>query len=162
MKRTIRAAMALAVMMLLIVSCRSKQTIADSYSYTDFGTTLVNASPSGILTIRSWGSGPNKATAIEEAKKNAVSDVIFKGFRTSNSYQAQPVVTEVNARERYSDYFNRFFANGGEYKNFVKEASSTDNSRTESKSNGRVNYGITVTVDRNALQQQMRKDGILR
>lgn len=147
--------------LICLISCRSKQTIGNSYSYYDFKSTLISASPSGYITMRSWGSGPNLASAINEAKKNAVSDVLFKGFDTSNNYMARPVIHEVNARQRYAEYFDRFFADGGEYDKFVVETSSTDGSRTESKSQGRQNYGITVTVDRNALQNQMRADGII-
>lgn len=161
MKKFVKLLCLASAVCMLMVSCREKQKISDSYSYAQFGTTLVNASPSGILTIRSWGSGPNEATAIEEAKKNAVADVIFKGFQTSKSYMALPVVREVNARERYSDYFNRFFADGGEYKKFVKETSSSDKSRVTATTNARTNYGITVTVDRNKLEQQLMSDGVL-
>lgn len=144
-----------------LAGCRSKQTIGDSYSYYNFKSTLISASPSGYITMRSWGSGPDKASAIKEAKKNAVSDVLFKGFDTSNDYLARPLIYEVNAREKYAQYFDRFFSDGGEYENFVVETSSTDGSRIESKSQGRHNYGITVTIDRNALKNQMRADGLI-
>ncbi len=99
---------------------------------------------------------------MREAMKNAVSDVIFKGIKGGNgSYSTQAIVTEVNARERYAEYFDRFFADNGEYQNFVKETSAKDGSRTESKSSGRVNYGITATVDRSALVKQLTEDGVL-
>lgn len=143
------------------VSCRSNKEVSESLSYYHFETTCINASPSGLLTMRAWGSGPDKSQAIEEAKKNAVSDVIFKGVKGAPSgYLSQPIVTEVNARERYAEYFDRFFAKGGEYKKFVKETSGSDGSRTKSKSDGRENFGVTVTVDRSALAAQLKNDGI--
>lgn len=145
-----------------ISGCRSNLNVKDSVSYYHFDTSLVNASPSGLLTLRAWGSGPDKAAAINEAMKTAVYDVVFKGIAGSNSYNCSPVVTEVNARERYAEYFDRFFADGGEYKNFVYETSNSDKSRTKSKSAGRENFGVTVNVDRSALQTQLRNDGIIR
>lgn len=162
MKKIINNIAIIAIICLLFTGCRGKQSVSNSYSYYDFGTTLINTSPSGTITMRAWGNGPNLATAFEEAKKNAVSEVLFKGFKTSKSPMASALINEVNARQRYEDYFDRFFADGGEYNNFVYEASSTDKSRTKSKSNGRENYGFTLVVDRNALRDQMKKDGILR
>ena len=35
----------------------------------------------GSQTIKSWGMGTRKIDAIEQAKKNAVRDVLFKGIR---------------------------------------------------------------------------------
>ena len=147
--------------LICLVGCRSKQTIGSSYSYYDFKSTLISASPSGYITMRSWGSGPDKSSAVKEAKKNAVNDVLFKGFDISNNHMARPLIHEVNARERYAEYFDRFFSDGGEYEKFVEETSSSDGSRIESKSPGRQNYGIIVTIDRNALQNQMRADGLI-
>lgn len=150
-------------LILLLGSCRGNKNVSESLSYYDFGTSYVNASPSGMVTIRSWGSGPDKSQAIEEAKKNAVADMLFKGFKGAPAgYMTQPIVTEVNARERYAEYFDRFFAKGGEYKKFVKETSGSDDSRTKSKSGGRENFGVTVTIDRPALAKQMREDGIIK
>lgn len=146
---------------LCLISCRSKQTIANSYSYNGFKSTLISASPSGYITMRCWGKGPDLSSAIREAKKNAVNEVLFNGFDTSDNYIASPLIHEVNARERYADYFDRFFADGGEYEKFVTETSSTDGSRIEAKSRGLQNHGITVTVDRNALKNQLKVDGLI-
>lgn len=146
----------------MIAGCRSSQKVSSSYSNYQFATSLVSTSPSGQLTLRAWGSGPDKNSAIEEAMKNAVADVIFKGIKGGNgSYSTQPIVTEVNARERHAEYFDQFFATKGEYSNFVNETSNKDKSRTESKSAGRVNYGITVTVDRSALANKLAEDKII-
>lgn len=146
---------------LLMAGCRGHKEVSGTWSNYEFGTSYVNASPSGEVTLRSWGSGPNKSGAIEAAMKNAVNDVIFKGIKGGKGYMSQPIVTEVNARERYAAYFDRFFADGGEYKKFVKETSGSDMSRTKSKSDGRENFGVTVTVDRPALVRQLREDNVI-
>lgn len=154
------AAAAIAAGLLATSACRGSQKIADSYSGYHFTTTGVNVSPSGVVTVRAWGSGPNRASAIEEAKRKALSDLIFKGIQGTPGYAGQAIITEVNARERYAEYFDRFFAKGGEYAKFVKESSGTDNSRVESKSNGRTNYGVTLDIDRPALCLQLKEDGL--
>lgn len=153
---------AMCALALMLGSCRPNKEVRDSLSYYSFETSYVGTSPSGLVTVRAWGSGPDKAHAIEEAKKNAVSDVIFKGIKGAPAaHTSNPVVTEVNARERYAGYFDRFFADGGEYKYYVKETSLSDGSRTKAKSSGRENFGITVDVDRSALVQRLRADGVI-
>lgn len=147
--------------MVVAAGCRSNQNVSDHLSYYKFETSSVNVSPSGIITVRAWGNGPDKRAAIETAMKNAVSDVIFKGVKGSSGYAGQPIVTEVNARERYAEYFDRFFANGGEYTRFVTESSSKDKSRAKAKSNGRENYGVTLDIDRPALARHLSDDGII-
>lgn len=155
-------AIAIVAMILPVINgCRSNQTVADSYANYQFPTTCVNVAPSGTLTVRSWGSGHNKATAIENAKCNALNELIFDGIKGSNNPACKALVTEVNARERYAEYFDRFFAKGGEYRNFVKETSASDNSRVQAKANGRESYGVTLDIDRNALRSQLVKDGLL-
>lgn len=147
--------------LLLLSGCRTQNEVSGAWSTFNFSTSVVNTSPDGSVTVRVWGSGSNKASAIETAKKNALSDLIFKGVKGASGYQTQPIVTEVNARERYAEYFDRFFANGGEYLKFVKETSSSDKSRVRSKSDARENYGVTVTIDRPALVLQLRQDNVI-
>jgi len=143
-----------------ISSCRSKQEIPSTYAAAQFPTTWIRTNGDGTLTLRAWGQGSTSGQARAQAMKNAVSDVIFKGVGTA-SYDRQALVTEVNARERYQDYFDRFFADGGEYARFVKEASTTDGSQIHSKNTSSNNRGIVVVVNRAELRRQLVDDGIL-
>ena len=74
----------------------------------------------GSVTLRSWGTGRNRFDAVDQAKKNAVRDVIFKGIRKGSSEcNPRPLLPEVNAEMKYEDFFNRFFSDkGGDYKKF--------------------------------------------
>lgn len=149
-------------MLAVMGSCRSNRVVTDTAAYSHFETSYINNSPSGSITVRAWGNGPNKAVAIEEAKKNAVADVIFKGVKGSKGYSGQPIVTEVNARERYAEYFDRFFADGGEYGKFAKETSNSDKSRTKAKTYGREGFGVTLDINRPALVRQLAEDGVIK
>lgn len=150
-----------AIAAVAFTGCRGSQKVSSSMSYYNFESSHVATSASGAVTMRAWGSGPDKSSALLEAMKNAVSDVIFKGVKGGSDYNCQPLVTEVNARERYAPYFDRFYANNGEFRKFVHETSNHDLSRIESKSLGRQNFGVTVTVDRPALRAQLIRDGII-
>ncbi len=162
MKLTIRLSFFLTCGLLLLFSgCRSKQTVSDTYAMYKFDTSCVSNNGDGTQDLRAWGTGPTIDVAIERAMKNAVNDVIFKGIKGGPGCEQNPIVFEVNARERYAEYFDRFFANGGEYKKFVTETSNKDGSRIRSKNNSRENYGVIVTVNRSGLQNQLRRDGII-
>lgn len=151
------------VLMAVMAACGSKKTeVPSAYAYTTFETTCMGVEHDGSQTLRAWGKGNNKADAIEQAKKNAVYDVLFKGISGNGECARRPLVGEVNARERYANYFNPFFSDGGEYMKFVKEEKSGEKSRIESKASSQTAYGIIVTVDREGLRQQLEKDGVIR
>ncbi len=121
----------------------------------------------GSQTLRVWGTGKNKKDAVEQAKKNAVRTVIFKGIRAGVAgCNTKPILFEVNAEEKYEDYFNAFFMDKGEY---LKYVSMKDEKRTglftkdKEKEKGQhfVKYGITVRVLRSELKKRLEIDKIL-
>ena len=70
----------------------------------------------GSQTLLTYGDGKNRNDAIEQAMKNAVHEVIFVGIRNGmEGCNMKPILTEVNAEEKYEDYFNAFFRDKGEF-----------------------------------------------
>ena len=119
----------------------------------------------GALTIRSWGDGRNRADAKEQAKKNAIYEVLFNGVTAGNDgYDMRPIVPEVNARQRYREYFDIFFMDGGAYKTYVSIADRRWGSTKKAKgyTRNQVKYCMTVRVMVPALRQRMIDDGILK
>ena len=116
----------------------------------------------GSLTLRVWGTGRNKTDALEQAKKQAVYDVLFKGVTKGNTdYNMRPVMTEVNARQRYQDYFDIFFMDRGEYHKYVSMEDKRAGS-TRTKRNYRdVTVGVTVRVLVPQLRARLKEDGLL-
>ena len=121
----------------------------------------------GSQTVKAWGVGRNRVDAIEQAYKNAVRDVLFVGITNGKpDCNAKPVIFEVNAREKYEDYFNKFFADAGPYMEFI---SNKDGSKIhlevfkERKQAGsQESYGLVVRVMRAELVSKMKADGILK
>ena len=74
----------------------------------------------GSITLRAWGTGRNRFDAVDQAKKNALREVIFKGIRKgSPECNQRPLLPEVNAEMKYEDFFNRFFSDRtDDYKKF--------------------------------------------
>ena len=98
----------LVILLVVIVASHfdlSAQAIYDRSSIKCIGVEL-----DGSQTLRVLGYGRNRADAKEQAMKNAVWAVIFDGIRDGvKGCNTRPLVTEVNAKERYEDYFNIFF-----------------------------------------------------
>ena len=117
----------------------------------------------GSLTLRVWGTGRNRTDALEQAKKQAVYDVLFRGVTKGNTdYTMRPVMTEVNARERYSDYFDIFFMDRGEYLKYISMEDKRAGSTRVSKRNYRdVTVGVTVRVLVPQLRARLKADGVL-
>ena len=117
----------------------------------------------GSLTLRVWGTGRNRTDALEQAKKQAVYDVLFKGVTKGNTdYNMRPIMTEVNARQRYQDYFDIFFMDRGEYLKYISMEDKRAGSTKVSKRNFRdVTLGVTVRVLVPQLRARLKSDGLL-
>lgn len=117
----------------------------------------------GSQTLRSWGVGRNKQDAIEQAKKNAVKAVLFKGIQKGNGEcNVRPLIYEVNAQERYQYYFNIFFKDDGEYLKFVSMEDTRPLTAKKKKNDVGVRFGITVRVLRAELLQRLIEDKIVK
>jgi hypothetical protein len=147
---------------LLIQSCKPQKQIAGNYT---FKTECLGIEMDGSQTVKAWGNGRNRYDAFEQAKKNAVNDVLFNGINEGKqNCEKRPLVAEVNARQKYDTYFNQFFTDGGEYKNFVSmkdERIGQKVSRDRKGARQSVTHGVIVRVLRAELKQKLIDDGIL-
>lgn len=143
-------------------SCKTPTVIDNVYATQTFGVECLDTDLDGTQTMRAWGKGKNKAQAIETAKKNAVKAVLFDGVVSgSNGCNQRPVIGGANALEKNSTYFNRFFTDGGQYREFVSMTDEKRTSRVKSSDKSIENWGVVVRVDREALRNLMIKDGII-
>lgn len=152
------------VLLLLVattfISCGAKK----SQAYYDYKTKCIGTELDGSYTLRSWGRARNAADAYVQAHKQAVYDVLFTGVEPASNGQSylKPLIFEPNAREKYEDYFNAFFADGGEYKKFAsikeKRVLSSNYARTDVQSI----CETTVCVWRTKLRAKLIEDGIIK
>ena len=116
----------------------------------------------GSQTLRVQGYGRNRSDAKEQAMKNAVWAVIFDGIRDGvQGCNMRPLITEVNARERYEDYFNIFFADGGEYKKYVSLQDTKKRSANKAKDKVGYSYEMTIRVLRSELKARLKADNVI-
>lgn len=162
MKTKILLALTVAIF-LMLSGFSSQKKIAGNYTYK---TECLGIEMDGSQTVKAWGNGRNRFDAIEQGKKNAVRDVLFNGILEGKSdCERRPVVSEVNAQIKYETYFNKFFADGGEFKNYVSMKDEQIGLKIgREKKGGResVTMALVVRVLRPELKQKMIADGIIK
>jgi hypothetical protein len=144
-----------------ILSAQDK--LGGNYNY---ATECYGSELDGSITVKAWGNGRNKSDAVEQAKKNAVRDVVFKGIQNGKTDCSRaPLLLEPNAQQKYQDYFFEFFADNGEYKNYVslKDERIFDKvKRDKKKARESVTNGLVVRVLVYDIKKKLIKDGILK
>ncbi len=117
----------------------------------------------GSQTLRVTGTGRNKRDAEEQAKKDAVMAVIFDGIRSGMSgCETRPILSEMDARDKYEEYFHTFFLDKGPYSEYVTMQDSRRGSKVKSKTMAFMNYRVTVRVYRNDIKRRLIKDGVIK
>ncbi len=155
MRKTILSTL-LCLTMSLVAGAQT-QTVYDTQSIKCLGTEL-----DGSQTLRVTGYGRNRSDAKEQAKKNAVYAVIFNGVRDGvKGCNLRPLVTEVNARERYEDYFNIFFMDNGEYLKYVSLRDTKRMSADRKKDKVGYSYEMTIRVLRSELKARLKADNVI-
>jgi hypothetical protein len=141
---------------------RGQKKNAGAYTYP---TECIGVELDGSQTLKAWGEGKNRKDAVEQARKNAVRDVLFKGILNGKEgCNVKPVLPEVNVQDKNEDYFFKFFADEGPYKEFVnnQDESLWPKIAKDKKKNGsEVTEGVIVRVLRSQLKQKMITDKIL-
>jgi hypothetical protein len=153
------------ILIFVLFSCSNnpQKKIAGNYTLKTecFGVEL-----DGSQTLKSWGNGSNRKDAVEQAKKNAVRDVLFKGiYDGKQDCEKRPLILETNAQEKNENYFNTFFADNGEYKKYVSSKDEPIAQKISKDKKGAfqsVTYGVIVRVLRPQLKQQLIADGIIK
>ena len=155
------------IVCLLAISPIVSTAQTNTAAYYNYEVECLGVELDGSQTLRAWGEGRNKKDAVEQAKKNAVRAVVFKGIQGGlQGCNTKPVLLEVNAEEKYEDYFNVFFMDNGEYLKYVsmkdeKRTSLFTKDKEKEKSKHVVKYGITVRVLRYQLKSRFAEDHIL-
>ena len=134
------------------------QTVYSKYSVRCLGVEL-----DGSQTLRVQGYGRNKNDAKEQAMKNAVYAVILDGIRDAvEGCNMRPLVTDVNARERYGDSFDLFFSDKSSYKEYVSMRDTKKRSADKAKDRIGYSYDLTVRVLRPELKAPLKADNTIK
>ena len=147
---------------LLVVAAAGSCSKRTTMSY-DYAPKVMNMERDGSVTMRVWAEGRNRADAIEQAHKDALYEILFKGFNVQGQRPAltRALMLEANAEVKYRYFFNQFFADRGTYSRFVSREDTRGGTNVRERSRTQVRYEVTVRVLRSELEQYLIKEGIL-
>lgn len=136
-----------------------KQTAAWRYEIEAVGTGV-----QGTYLVKVWSYSKKPNVAIDQATKNAVHGIIFKGFAGKQGVPSQkPLTTNVNLEEEKADFFKPFFSTGGKYMKFVNV---TNNGAIAAEDRFKVGkeykIGVVVSVNVAALRKDLEDAGIIK
>jgi hypothetical protein len=159
------------ILLLLSVLCFSSVMFAQSNKKADKDTQIwryeiegVQTGVQGTYLIKVWSYSKKPDVAIEQAKKNAVHGIIFRGFAGKPTVPGkEPLARNVNLEEEKADFFIPFFSDGGKYLKFV---SLTNDGAVEAGDRMKVGkeykIGVVVAVQVAQLRKDLENAGIIK
>jgi len=124
----------------------------------------VGVGQDGTKVFKVWGYGKDVGEAVMNAKEAAVAACIFKGLPGGEGSAPTPAIcSQPNAEVTHSAYFDKFFAVGGKYLQFIALTTDGDPSgedRLKIKKGYKVAIYVQVMYD--SLRKQLEADGIAR
>ena len=151
---------------LIILSSFCPALFAQTGGNYSFEVECMESELDGTITVKSWGNGKDFADAKEQAQKNAVECVLFKGISDGKpGCPLSPMIQQRGVREKNKTYFAEFFRDGEGYTKFV---SSKDEQKNGRKRKGKkeaiesVTYCFVVRVDVLGLENKLIADGIIK
>ena len=124
----------------------------------------VSTGAQGSYLIKVWSYSKKPAIAMEQAKKNAVHGIIFKGFSGHGAGCTQsPLTNNPNIEVEKEEFFKDFFADNGKYMKFVS-LSGDGSVRAEDRQKIGKEYkvGVIVTVLKDNLRKDLENAGIIK
>lgn len=119
----------------------------------------------GTCLVKVWSYSKKPAVASSQARKNAVHGVIFKGIPAKDRIPAKkPLVQSDAATSEHADFFDAFFAEGGDFMRYVTltnngAVAAGDVMKVDKKT---YKVGIIVTVNYNELRKLLEEKGIVK
>ena len=134
-------------------------TMAWNYEIEQVGT-----GKSGSVIVKVWSISKKPEVAAEQAKKNAIHGMIFKGAPgIENRVPAkQPLMKDANGYEENKAFFDQFLADGGAYMRFV---TLTTNGALDAGDILKINkkdykVGVQVTVSYDELRKYLEQNRV--
>ena len=104
--------------------------------------------------------------AINQAKKNAVHGVIFKGFvgGSEGCTSQKPIARNTNLEQEKKTFFKEFFSDGGKYMKFVSLTADGSVAASDRLKIARKEYkiGVVVSVRKDELRKDLESAGIIK
>lgn len=118
----------------------------------------------GTYLVKVWSYSKKGNVAIEQAKKNAVHGVIFKGFTGGDGCTSQKALaSNPNIEAEKKEFFDLFFEDGGKYMKYVSVSTDGQISADDRKKVGKeFKVGIVISVMKDALRKDLESAGVIK
>ena len=147
----------------LSISAQNKKADKDTRNWV-YEIGPVGVGTQGSYLIKVWSYSKKPIVAIEQAKKNAVHGIIFKGFTGIQGVPGQrPLTNNPNLEVEQAEFFKNFFAEGGKYMKFVNITNDGSVAAEDRLKIGKeYKIGVVVSVNVAGLRKDLEDAGILR
>jgi hypothetical protein len=124
----------------------------------------VQTGSQGTYLIKVWSYSKKPKIAIEQAKKNSIHGIIFRGFAARDRVEGKPALaTNPNLEMEKQEFFDDFFADGGKYLKFVNITGDGSVAAEDRLKVGReYKIGVVVSVNVSALRKDLETAGIIK
>jgi len=124
----------------------------------------VQTGSQGTYLIKVWSYSKKPNVAIEQAKKNAVHGIIFRGFTTRGQVEGKPALTNnPNLEMEKQEFFDDFFADGGKYMKFVSVTGDGSVAAEDRLKVGKeYKIGVVVSVNISLLRKDLETAGVIK
>ncbi|MEG1498222.1 MAG: hypothetical protein RR393_02190 [Bacteroidales bacterium] len=115
----------------------------------------------GTYMVKVWSYSKKAQIATEQSKKNAVHGIIFKGIagKTQGCPAQKPIARNPTLQQEQSDYFKKFFSDGGDYMKYVLSASR---GLEKVKIGREYKVGVVISVAKDQLRKDLETAGIIK
>jgi hypothetical protein len=136
-------------------------SILTNCSYNTVPTATVNfvSGNKGTITMRAIGFGINTEDAINDAEKNAMNVLLFRGLPESEVTVGLIGTNESAEMEKHPAYFSKFY-NGLRYKSFIM--SSIPTSDLIIKKGSKKSIAVDIKINYAALKKDLEQSNLIR
>jgi hypothetical protein len=124
----------------------------------------VQTGSQGTYLIKVWSYSKKPNVAIEQAKKNAVHGIIFRGFSAKERVEGKEALARnPNLEMEKQEFFDDFFADGGKYMKFVNVTGDGAVAAEDRLKVGKeYKIGVVVSVNVGSLRKDLETAGIIK
>lgn len=119
----------------------------------------------GTVSFKVWSYGRTAKEATDQAFRNGVHAVIFKGIpNTTRVAGFKPLVEKLSVMDENQAFFDTFFAEGGEYARFITHSTTGQVGAGDvlKVNNKEYKVGVTVTVSQSQLRERLEDEKIVK
>jgi len=125
---------------------------------------VVNTGTQGTKQVKVWTYSKKADVAMEQAKKNAVHGIIFKGMPNKGSVQGDKAMAQdPNLESSQEEFFKEFFKDGGKYSKYVTLVNNGAIAAGDIMKIGKeYKVGVIVSVNTGGLRKDLEQAGIIK